>query len=139
MTYIFTTISLIMCCVAAFYLRKAQKANLKLSQEINARRMERVSNIETEVRKATETIVEEALSKAISAINEPKAEGYLVTASSDMPKAYAVWKKVNASEEYYGQFRIGYGMAYILVKMFDSDNAEENLKNATELCAELNK
>ena len=139
MTYIFTTISLIMCCVAAFYLRKAQKANLKLSQEINARRMERVSDIETEVRKATETIVEKALSKAISAINEPKAEGYLVTASSDMPKAYAVWKKVNASEEYYGRFRIGYGMAYILVKMFDSDNAEENLKNATELCAELNK
>ena len=139
MTYIFTTISLIMCCVAAFYLRKAQKANLKLSQEINARRMERVSNIETEVRKATETIVEKALSKAISAINESKAEGYLVTASSDMPKAYAVWKKVNASEEYYGRFRIGYGMAYILVKMFDGDNTEENLKNATELCTELNK
>jgi len=53
--------------------------------------------------------------------------------------AYAVWKKVNASEEYYGRFRIGYGMAYILVKMFDGDNTEENLKNATELCTELNK
>ena len=139
MTCIFTTISLIMCCVAAFYLRKAQKANLKLSQEINARKMERVSNIESEVFKATEAIVEQALRKAISVINEPKAEGYLVTASSDMPKAFAVWKKVNASEEYYAGYRIGYGTAYILVKMFNSDNAEENLKNATELCTELNK
>ena len=141
MTYIFTTISLIMCCVAAFYLRKAQKENLKLIQEINVRRMERASAIEDKVREATETIVEKALSKAISAINAPKTEGYLITASSDMPKAYAVWKKVNASEGCYGLFRTrtGYGMAYILVKMFDSDNAEENLKNATELCAELNK
>ena len=141
MTYIFTTISLIMCCVAAFYLRKAQKENLKLSQEINVRRMERASAIEDKVREATETIVEKALSKAISAINEPETKGCLVTASSDMPKAYAVWKKVNVSEGYYGLLhtRTDYKMAYILVKMFDSDNAEENLKNATKLCAELNK
>lgn len=26
----------------------------------------------------------------------------------------------------------------MLVKMYDGDNAEENLKNATELCAKLN-
>lgn len=139
MNWIFIIISLIFCCVAAFYLHKAQKANLKLSQEINTRKIEREGDIEAKVRKATETVVERALSKAISAINAPKSEGYLVTASSDMPKAYAVWREVQASEEYYGSYRIGYGIAYILVKMFDSDNAEENLKNATELCDKLNK
>lgn len=138
MTWIFTTISLIMCCVAAFYLHKAQRANLKLSQEINARKMERENNVKKAVRDATESVVERALSKAISVINAPKSEEYLVTASSDLPKSYGVWRKVQASEEYYGGYRIGYGIAYILVKMFDSDNAEENLKNATELCAKLN-
>lgn len=138
MAWIFTAISLIACCVAAYYLRKAQEANLKLSQEINARKMEREEDVKKAFRDATESIVEKALSKAISAINAPKAEGYLVTASSDIPKAYAVWRKVNASEEYYGVYRIGYGIAYILVKMFDSDNAEDNLRNATELCAKLN-
>ena len=138
MSWIFTTISLIFCCVAAFYLNKAQKANLKISQELNARKMGRVSDIESAVRKATGTIVDKALSKTINAINAPKSEGYLVTASSDLPKFYGVWRKVNTSEEYYGSYRISYGIAYILVKMFDSDNAEENLKNATELCAKLN-
>lgn len=138
MTWIFTTIGLIFCCVAAFYLHKSQKANLKLSQEINARKMEREDDVKKAVRDATEGVVEGALSKAISAINAPKSEGYLVTASSDLPKSYGVWRKVNASEEYYGPYRIGYGIAYILVKMFDSDNAEENLKNATELCDKLN-
>lgn len=138
MSWIFTIISLIFCCVAAFYLNKAQKANLKLSQELNARRMERVSDIKDKVREATETIAERALSRAISAINAPKSEGYLVTSSSDIPKAYAVWRKVDASEECYGYYRVGYGIAYILVKMFDSENAEENLKNATELCDKLN-
>lgn len=124
--------------MAAFYLNKAQKANLKLSQELNACKMEREDNVKKAVRNATESVVERALSKAISAINAPKSEGYLVTASSDLPKSYGVWRKVNASEEYYGGYRIGYGIAYILVKMFDSDNAEENLKNATELCDKLN-
>lgn len=138
MSWIFTLISLIFCCVAAFYLRKAQKANLKLSQEINVRKMERLSDIENEVRKACENVVDKALSRAISAINAPKSEGYLVTSSSNLPKAYAVWRKVNASEKYYGSYRIGYGIAYILVKMFNSDNAENNLKNATELCDKLN-
>jgi hypothetical protein len=138
MSWIFTLISLIFCCVAAFYLRKAQKANLKLSQEINVRKMERLSDIENEVRKACENVVGKALSRAISAINAPESKGYLVTASSDLPKSYGVWRKVNASEEYYGPYRIGYGIAYILVKMFDSDNAEENLKNAAELCDKLN-
>lgn len=138
MSWIFTLISLIFCCVAVFYLRKAQKANLKLSQEINVRKMERLSDIENEVRKACENVVDKALSRAISAINAPESEGYLVTSSSNLPKAYAVWRKVNASEEYYGPYRIGYGIAYILVKMFDSDNAENNLKNATELCDKLN-
>lgn len=138
MSWIFTTISLIMCCVAAFYLNKAQKANLKLSQELNARRMEREDDIKKAVRDASDSIVERALKKAIEAINAPKAEGYLVTSSNDMPKAYAVWRKVHASGEYYLSYRIGYGIAYVLVKMFDSDNAEENLKNATELCAKLN-
>lgn len=138
MSWIFTLISLILCCVAAFYLHKAQKANTELSQEINDRKMDRVSDIESEVRKACSNVVDKALSRAISAINAPKSEGYLVTASSDLPKSYGVWRKVNASEEYYGPYRIGYGIAYILVKMFDGDNAEENLKNATELCAKLN-
>ena len=138
MSWIFTTISLIFCCVAAFYLNKAQKANLKISQELNACKMGCVSDIESAVRKATGTIVDKALSKTINAINAPKSEGYLVTASSDLPKSYGVWRKVNTSEEYYGSYRISYGIAYILVKMFDSDNAEENLKNATELCAKLN-
>lgn len=138
MSWIFTLISLILCCVASFYLHKAQKANTKLGQEINARKMEREDNVKIAVRDATESVVERALSKAISAINAPKSKGYLVTASSDLPKSYGVWRKVNASEEYYGPYRIGYGIAYILVKMFDGDNAEENLKNATELCAKLN-
>lgn len=138
MSWIFTTISLIFCCVAAFYLHKAQKANLKISQELNARKMEREDNVKKAVRDATESVVERALSKAISAINAPKSEGYLVTASSNLPKAYAVWRKVQASEEYYECYRIRYGIAYILVKMFDSDNAEENLKNAVELCDKLN-
>lgn len=100
--------------------------------------MERVSDIEREVFKACENVVDKALRRAISVINAPKSEGYLVTASSDLPKSYGVWRKINASEEYYGPYRIGYGIAYILVKMFDGDNAEENLKNATELCAKLN-
>lgn len=138
MSWIFTIISLIFCCVAAFYLNKAQKANLKLSQEINARRMEREEDVKKAVRDAVDGIAERALRKAIEAINAPKSEGYLVTASSDIPKAYAVWRKVQASEEYYGNYRIRYGIAYILVKMFNSDNAEENLKNATELCDKLN-
>lgn len=138
MSWIFTLISLIFCCVAAFYLNKAQKANLKLSQEVEALKMKHMCDIDNAVRKASEKIVERALSKAISAINAPKSEGYLVTASSDLPKSYGVWRKVNASEEYYGCYRIGYGIAYILVKMFDGENAEENLKNATELCAKLN-
>lgn len=138
MSWIFTTISLIFCCVAAFYLHKAQKANTKLIQERNARKMERVIDIESEVFKACENVVDKALSRAISVINAPKSEGYLVTSSSNLPKAYAVWRKVQASEEYYGGYRIRYGIAYILVKMFDSDNAEENLKNAAELCDKLN-
>lgn len=138
MNWIFIIISLIFCCVAAFYLHKAQKANLKLSQEINTRKIEREVDIEAKVRKATETVVERALSNAISVINAPKSEGYLVTASSDMPKAYAVWRKVDAMEQN-GFMRALYGRAYILVKMFDSNNAEENLKNAAELCAKLNK
>lgn len=138
MNWIFTLISLIFCCVAAFYLHKSQKANLKLSQEIEALKMKHMCDIDSAVRKACKNVVDKALSRAISAINAPKAEGYLVTSSNDMPKAYAVWRKVQASEEYYGSYRIGYGIAYILVKMFDSDNAEENLKNATELCAKLN-
>lgn len=138
MNWIFIIISLIFCCVAAFYLNKAQKANLKLSQEINTRKIEREGDIEAKVRKATETVVERALSNAISVINAPKSEGYLVTASSDMPKAYAVWRKVDAMEQN-GFMRALYGRAYILVKMFDSNNAEENLKNAAELCAKLNK
>lgn len=138
MTWIFTTISLIFCCVAAFYLHKSQKANLKLSQEIEALKMKHMCDIDSAVCKACANVVDKALSRAISAINAPKSEGYLVTASSDLPKSYGVWRKVNASEEYYGPYRIGYGIAYILVKMFDGDNAEENLKNATELCAKLN-
>lgn len=139
MNLIFTTISLIFCCVAAFYLRKSQKANLKLSIEIEALKMKHMCDIDSAVRKACANVVDKALSRAISAINAPKAEGYLVTASSDLPKSYGVWRKVNASEEYYGWGdRIGYGIAYILVKMFDSDNAEENLKNAVELCDKLN-
>lgn len=137
MSWIFTTISLIFCCVAAFYLNKAQKANLKLSQEINARRMERVSDIENAVRAAVGDIANRAVMKAIEAINVPTSEGYLVTTSSDIPKGYVVWRKVDAMEQN-GYMRACYGMAYILVKMFDSDNAEENLKNATELCNKLN-
>ena len=138
MTWILTTICLIFCCVGAFYLHKSQKANLKLSQEIEALKMKHMCDIDSAVRKACANVVDKALSRAISAINAPKAEGYLVTASSDLPKSYGVWRKINASEDYYGPYRIGYGIAYILVKMFDSDNAEENLKNATELCAKLN-
>lgn len=138
MNWIFTTIGLIFCCVAAFYLNKAQKANLKLSQEIEAIKKKHICDIDSAVRKACEKVVDNALRMAISVINAPKSEGYLVTASSDLPKFYGVWRKVNTSEEYYGSYRISYGIAYILVKMFDSDNAEENLKNATELCAKLN-
>lgn len=137
MNWIFIIISLIFCCVAAFYLNKAQKANLKLSQEINARRMERVIDIETAVRDAAGNIADRSVRKAIEAINVPKSDGYLVTTSSDIPKAYAVWRKVDAMEQN-GFMRACYGRAYILVKMFDSNNAEENLKNATELCAKLN-
>ena len=139
MNWIFIIIGLILCCVAAFYLNKAQKANLKLSQEVEAIKKKHICDIDSAVRKACEKVVDNALRMAISAINAPGSEGYLVTASSDIPKAYAVWRKVQASEEYYGSYRIGYGIAYILVKMFNSDNAEENLKNATELCDKLNK
>lgn len=138
MNLIFTTIGLIFCCVAAFYLHKAQKTNLKLSQEIEALKMKHMCDIDSAVRKACANVVDKALSRAISAINAPKSEGYLVTASSDLPKSYGVWRKIQASEAYHGLYRIDYGIAYILVKMFDSDNAEENLKNATELCDKLN-
>lgn len=94
-------------------------------------------DIDSAVRKACEKVVDNALRMAISAINAPESEGYLVTASSDIPKAYAVWRKVDAMEQN-GFMRACYGRAYILVKMFDSNNAYENLKNATELCAKLN-
>lgn len=137
MNWIFIIISLILCCVAAFYINKAQKANLKLSQEIEAIKMKHMCDIDSAVRKACEKVVDNALRMAISAINAPGSEGYLVTASSDIPKAYAVWRKVDAMEQN-GFMRACYGRAYILVKMFDSNNAEENLKNATELCAKLN-
>lgn len=137
MNLIFTTISLIFCCVAAFYLHKSQKANLKLSQEIEALKMKHMCDIDSAVCKACANVVDKALSRAISAINAPKSEGYLVTASSDLPKSYGVWRKVDAMEQS-GFIRAFYGMAYILVKMFDSENAEENLKNATELCDKLN-
>lgn len=137
MNWIFIIISLIFCCVAAFYLNKAQKANLKLSQEIEALKMKHMCDIDSAVGKACANVVDNALRMAISAINAPGSEGYLVTASSDIPKSYAVWRKVDAMEQN-GFMRAFYGRAYILVKMFDSNNAEENLKNATELCAKLN-
>lgn len=101
-------------------------------------RTEAEEDVKKAVRDAVDGIAEIALRKAIEAINAPESEGYLVTASSDIPKAYAVWRKVQASGKYYGCYRIDYGIAYILVKMFDSENAEENLKNATELCDKLN-
>lgn len=135
MSWIFTTIILIFLCV---YIRKAQKADIKLEQKLNTFMLERRDDVKNKVSDATEGIVERALIKAMKAINEPKSKGYLVTTSSDTPKAYAVWRKVHASAEHYGSCHIGYGMAYILVKRFDSDNSEENLKNATELCSKLN-
>lgn len=138
MNWIFIIISLILCCVAAFYLNKAQKANLKLSQEIEAIKKKHICDINSAVLETCKKVVNNALRMAISAINAPRSEGYLVTASSDIPKAYAVWRKVDAKEQ--NDFICSYyGMAYILVKMFDSNNAEENLKNATELCDKLNK
>lgn len=125
MSWIFTLISLIFCCVAAFYLHKSCKINKKLSEELFSARIDSCN------------IVDKALRKAMEAINAPESEGYLVIASSDTPKAYSVWRKVDAMEQ--SGFKCAcYGMAYILVKMFDSDNAEENLKNATELCDKLN-
>lgn len=145
MSWIFTIISLIFCCVAAFYLNKARKANAELSQEIFAREIEvnkllteRDSRINDKVKSAVGNIVDDALRRTFNVINSPTDVGYVVTTSSDTPKTYAVWRKLNASNKYYDNCSFSYGMAYILVKMFDSDNAEENLKNATELCDKLN-
>lgn len=77
---------MIFCRVAAFYLNKARKADLITTEALKTRR---VRDIDSAVREACADIVDMALSKAIYAINAPKAEGYLVTASSDAPKSYA--------------------------------------------------
>lgn len=133
MNLIFTIVSLFFCCVAAYFLVKLQKINKELRKENAVTLVNAVDN-------ATSYVVNKALRETFSIINAPKAEGYLVTASSDMPKWYAVWRKCALTQEtrvFWGTTH-DYGHGYILVKMFEGDNAEENLRKATELCAKLN-
>lgn len=152
-TWIFTIISLFFCCVAAYNMKKIQKNNKdfkeiklkEIAQNIKADVLQDCIDAENrasseilgKANKISTRIISDAVGEALQSINSPKTEGYLVTSFSDTPQRYAVWRKCEM-EKNFSLYTQSYGMGYILVKMFDSDNAEENLRNATELCRMLN-
>lgn len=129
-TWIFTIICLFFCCVALYNLRKMQKG-YKALREI------KVDGLKDIAETAAKGVINNAVCSALRSINSPKTEGYLVTSFSDTPQRYAVWRKCEMEENFF-LYTKSYGMGYILVKMFDSPNAEENLRNATKLCRMLN-
>lgn len=129
-TWIFTIISLFFCCVTAYNLIKLQKNN-KLLREI------KVNEIKDIAETVSRSVVHDAVCSALLKINSSKTEEYLITCSKESPQFYAIWRKFRAEDDY-GIHMYHYGNGYILIKMFDSPNAEENLRNATELCSMLN-
>lgn len=152
-TWIFTIISLFFCCVASYNLIKIQKNNKSL-REIKVDEIKRelrnvllvdcvdvakkvISANENEAKYTAIGVVRDAVGEALQKINISKTEGYMITSLSYNPKAYAIWRKCNLAKPIIS-FSDYNGMFYTLVKMFDSDNAEENLRNATELCKMLN-
>ena len=141
-TWIFTIISLFFCCVAAYNLKKIQKNNknfreIKVDKLKSGLRIELINAAKDAAKDAAKEVLYKAVSSALELINTPKQEGYLITNSRDMPYRYYVWRKCSM-EQGNKYFSVHYGTGYILVKSFDSDNAEENLRNATELCKMLN-
>lgn len=129
-TWIFTVISLFFCCVAAYNLKKIQKNN-KALRDIKIDEMKDLAG------NAAKETMSNVLKSALQTINSPKTEGYLITSSRDTPQSYAVWRKCEMERNCFLYIQ-SYGMGYILVKIFDSPNAEENLKNAVKLCNMLN-
>lgn len=151
-TWIFTIISLFFCCVAAYNLKKIQKNNKSLREikvdeikrELRNELLEDCVDVAKNVISANENkakytaidVVRDAVRQALAAVNISKTEGYMITSLSYNPKAYAIWRKCNLSKPVIAYSELN-GMFYTLIKLFDSDNAEENLRNATELCKML--
>lgn len=152
-TWIFTIISLFFCCVAAYNLRKMQK-NYKAIIDTNfdeirkGLKFELVGDCYDVAKKAASekkieakdipySVISDAVGEALQKINISKTEGYMITSLTYNKKAYAIWRKCNLAKPVIAYSEIN-GMFYTLVKLFDSPNAEENLRNATELCRMLN-
>ncbi len=152
-TWIFTIISLFFCCVAVYNLRKMQK-NYKAIIETNFSGIRQelkfelvgdfydvakkaVSEKKIEAKDIPYSVISDAVGEALQKINISKTEGYMITSLIYNKKAYAIWRKCNLAKPVVAYCDIN-GMFYTLVKLFDSDNAEENLRNATELCSMLN-
>ena len=129
-TWIFTIISLFFCCVALYNLRKIQKS-YKALREI------KVDEIKDIAETASKNVISGAVCSALLQMNSSKTDEYLITFSKESPQFYAIWRKFRVDDDY-GTHMFHYGNGYILIKMFDSPNAEENLRNATELCKMLN-
>lgn len=129
-TWIFTIISLFFCCVALYNLRKMQKS-YKALREI------KVDEIKDIAETASKSVISGTVCSSLLKMNSSKTDEYLITFSKESPKFYTIWRKFKI-EYYYGTHLYHYGNGYILIKMFDSPNAEENLRNATELCQMLN-
>lgn len=129
-TWIFTIISLLFCCVALYNLRNMQKG-YKALREIKVDKLKDIAEA------AAKSLIHDIVCSALRQINSSKTEEYFITSSSETPRFYAIWRKFKMEEDY-GLCIYNYGMGYILVKLFDSPNAEENLRNATEVCRKLN-
>lgn len=152
-TWIFTIICLFFFCVALYNSRKMQK-NYKAIIDTNfdeirkGLKFELVGDCYDVAKKAASekkieakdipySVISDAVGEALQKINISKTEGYMITSLTYNKKAYAIWRKCNLAKPVIAYSEIN-GMFYTLVKLFDSPNAEKNLRNATELCRMLN-